>query len=98
MTSVQNGPVPHNPHRERFIATCEGLELGVPYRAAAEQRRTIWAAIFDGFDAAGLAPILGPDGGLSIDLGGELVLVAFDTFPASRTDVERRRALEAAHV
>jgi hypothetical protein len=96
MTSLQNAPGSHNPHRERFLATCANLELGVPYRAAAEQRRAIWTAIFDGFDAAGFAPVLSPDGGLSINLGSELVLVAFDTFPATTVDRNRRRALEAA--
>jgi hypothetical protein len=95
MLSNETAACKRSTPRDRFVEVCEGLELHLPWRSAAEQRRMIWTAIWDGLDAAGLAPVLGPDGGLSVCLADETVMVAFDTVPATYRDLERRRALEA---
>jgi hypothetical protein len=96
MLLAQTAGVNATSPREQFLQTCHHLELSVPWRSAAEQRVAIWSAIWDGLDAAGLAPVLGPDGGLSVALADETVMIAFDTTPATYNDLQRRRALEAA--
>jgi hypothetical protein len=86
-----------NPDRDRFAAACAALENNVPYRSAAEQRRTLYTALWDGFEQAGLAPVLACDGALSVYLGAECVLVSFDTVPARPVDLERRNKAGGSH-
>jgi hypothetical protein len=85
-------------NRNQFLEAARRLESGAPWQDAAAQRLAIRTALYDSLDVAGFAPVLAADGGFSISIAGETLLIEFDTFPATSTDLERRRATEANHV